>query len=160
MWAEFWHNVTEMNPTIYWMTSWPSVASLLFPDHVDLISKAAIPLYLLAMLLLTGLLIVLRERLDLLGMFSLAILITLVTSPNTHNYDMGIAFIPAIYITRELGMSLWPPLIVFYAYVLPKKVLTVLMAAILSGTQLCLLLLCLSLLVWNKVQKEHPNLIS
>jgi len=158
MWGEFWHSATEMNPTIYWMKSWPGVASLTFPDHVDLISKAAIPLYLLAMLLLSGLLIVLREKLDLLGMCSLAILITLVTSPNTHIYDMGLAFIPAIYITRQIGMISWPPVIVFLVYLLPNSVLTVLMAAILSGTQLCLLLLCLVLLVCSNVQKEHPNL--
>jgi hypothetical protein len=157
MWAEFWQNATGMNTTMYFMKSWLGVATLAFPEYAEVISNTAIPVYFVAMLMLSVMLFVLRKRLDLLGMFSLAILVTLVTSPNTHHYDMSLALIPALYISRESGMRIWPTVIVFVAYFLPNSVLSLSKVILLSAAQLCLLALCSALLVWMSLRKRAAS---
>jgi hypothetical protein len=154
MWPEFWQSATGMNTTMYFMKSWIGVASLAFPEYVEVISQMAIPVYFVAMLVLSVTLFALRKRLDLLGMCSLAILVTLVTSPNTHHYDMSLALIPALYISRELGMRIWPIVVVFLAYSLPNSVLALSKVIFLSAAQLFLLALCSALLVWMSLRKR------
>lgn len=51
---------------------------------------------------------------------ALAITFTLIVSPNTHPYDMGLFFIPILYVTNRLGSKLWVIILVVIIFLLPN----------------------------------------
>ena len=130
------------------MESWVGVAALIFPAYSELISQLAIPIYAVAMLLVALTLITVGKKVDLLWCVSLAVILTLIFSPNTHLYDMSLILIPVLYITRESGMRIWPILLVFLAYAPPNTAFSLPNVITLSVVQLLFMILFLILFFW------------
>ena len=148
MWVDFWQSATTLNTTLYFMESWVGVAALIFPAYSELISQLAIPIYAVAMLLVALTLITVGKKVDLLWCVSLAVILTLIFSPNTHLYDMSLILIPVLYITRESGMRIWPILLVFLAYAPPNTAFSLPNVITLSVVQLLFMILFLILFFW------------
>ncbi len=142
MWPEFWRSASTLNTTIFQMESWLGVAALLLPDHLETIHRMAVPVYGTAMLLLGMLVFAWHEKMDLLGSASLAVMVTLIFSPNTHPYDLSLFFIPVMYFTRYFGMRMWIAEVVFLVFLVPNIFVSV------SILRFCFLLLCLMLLLF------------
>lgn len=153
MWPQFVENAGSLNITLFHMESWLGVTALAFPGSIELIGKLGIPVYGISMLLLGIALFRLGDRLDLLTATSLAILVTVIFSPNTHPYDMNMFFIPVIYFTRHFGMKLWFALVTLLVFTRPNVLVDI------SVTRFCFLVICLLLFLWviNKQSKSSQQ---
>jgi len=153
MWPQFLENASSLNITLFHMESWLGVAAIAMPDSIEVIGKLGIPIYGISMLLLGIVLFKLGNRLDLLGATTLAILVTVLFSPNTHPYDMNMFFIPIIYFTRYFGMKLWFAVLTLLVFVRPNVLVDI------SVTRFCFLVICLLLLLWiiSKATRSDRN---
>ena len=142
MWLQFWQNASSLNITLFHMESWLGVAAIALPDSIEVIGRLAIPVYGISMLLLGIILLGLGSRLDLLGATSLAVLVTVVCSPNTHPYDVNMLLIPIIYFTRHFNMKLWFAVLSLLIFIRPNVLVEI------SVTRFCFLVICLLLLIW------------
>ncbi|MCB1669912.1 MAG: DUF2029 domain-containing protein [Pseudomonadales bacterium] len=142
MWPEFWRSASSLNTTIFHMESWLGAAALLWPDRLEQIHSLGIPVYAVGMALLGTLLYRWRQRLDLLDAAALALVVTILISPNTHPYDLSLFFIPVLFFTRHFRMRIWFVELVFLFFLFPNIFVSV------SILRFCFLLLCLALLIW------------
>ncbi|MCA9018466.1 MAG: hypothetical protein KDA77_24310, partial [Planctomycetaceae bacterium] len=73
---------------------------------------------------------------------ALALVVTILISPNTHPYDLSLFFIPVLFFTRHFRMRIWFVELVFLFFLFPNIFVSV------SILRFCFLLLCLALLIW------------
>lgn len=141
-WPQFFQNASALNITLFHMESWQGIAAIMMPESIETIGQLGIPVYGASMLLLGVVLFKLGPQLDLLGATSLAILITVIFSPNTHPYDMTMFLIPVIYFTRQFGTKLWFAVITLLIFIRPNVLVEI------SVTRFCFLVICLLLFIW------------
>jgi len=142
MWPQFLDNASSLNITLFHMESWLGVTALALPDSIEVIGRLGIPVYGVSMLVLGAVLFRYGDQLDLLTATSLAVLVTVIFSPNTHPYDMNMFFIPIIYFTRHFGMKLWFMVITLLVFIRPNVFVDI------SVTRFCFLVVCLLLCLW------------
>lgn len=124
------------------MQSWLGVAAIIWPDNIVAISGLAIPIYLVAILLLSVALYFLRVKIDLLSAASMTILVTVLFSPNTHPYDMLLFLVTIIHFTRYFSMKMWYAAISFLAFLTPHVQIE------LALIRFCFLVASLFILAW------------
>jgi hypothetical protein len=107
IWSQFWISANTANTTMPFMSNWLGVAALFAPQRIEQWHMAAIPIFALSMSALGILLWRLRHRIDLLDAASLAIMVTVIFSPNTHPYDLLLTMIPVLSLTRHYKMKFW-----------------------------------------------------
>ena len=100
-WYGFFRGIGQPNYTAPFMVNWMGPASRLFPGN-ELILGAALPVFAVAMLFLGALLWTTRDRMELHGQLSIAIVLAVLTSPNTHPYDL-LVLAPALAYTATTG---------------------------------------------------------
>lgn len=108
-WTAFLGAATQSNHTVPYMVSWMGLAYRLNPDAEALIQAAAVPVFFLAMVTLGVALWAGRDRFDLEGQLSLALAWMVLTSPNTHPYDLLVLAPALIYVSRgSWGVAIGP----------------------------------------------------
>ena len=101
-WAAFLAAAAEPNHTVPWMVNWMGLAWQVAPDGLDVIQHAALPVFVVSQLALGAVLWSLRDRTSVEGQLSIALVWTVLASPNTHPYDLLVMAPALIYASHRV----------------------------------------------------------
>ena len=120
-WQLFLRAAGEPNHTIFLMVSWMGLAWRAAPESQAVIQSAALPVYLMAMFVLGVALWAGRHRFDLEGQLSVALIWTVIFSPNTHPYDLLVLAPALVYVSRgPIATSVGPIFLLITWFALPQ----------------------------------------
>lgn len=94
MWTEFFRTLGQPNPTVPFMVNWMGLLWPLGVGH-SLMIASAVPVFAVSLGLVFAVLWKFRDRVTPDGQVTIALCVTLVTSPNTHPYDL-LVLLPAL----------------------------------------------------------------